>query len=114
MGGRGGQKCRQNDSPFFRSKIMNPLLFFDSELKKCFRVPTPWGLYGAEWDERFYAVYVVFSHFCYVGGSGGLGDPTLPTPRAASGDVVTVYAYKDTKGPFLQSLALPRAGQNPC
>ena len=22
------------------------------EPKKCFRVPTPWGLYGAEWDER--------------------------------------------------------------
>ena len=26
--------------------------FFDFEPKKCFRVPTPWGLYGAEWDER--------------------------------------------------------------
>ena len=30
--------------------------FFDFEPKKCFRVPTPWGLYGVEWDERF-AVY---------------------------------------------------------
>ena len=38
--------------PFFGSKIMNLLVFFDFELKKCFRVPTPWGLYGAEWDER--------------------------------------------------------------
>ena len=35
----------------FGSQIMNLLVFFDFELKKCFRVPTPWGLYGAEWDE---------------------------------------------------------------
>ena len=40
----GGSKI---DPPFFGSKIMNPLVFFDFELKKCFRVPTPWGLYGA-------------------------------------------------------------------
>ena len=26
---------------------------FYLEPKKCFRVPTPWGLYGAEWDERY-------------------------------------------------------------
>ena len=26
--------------------------FFDFEPKKFFRVPTLWGLYGAEWDER--------------------------------------------------------------
>ena len=32
---------------------MNLLVFFDFEPKKCFRVPTLWGLYGAEWDERF-------------------------------------------------------------
>ena len=38
--------------PFLGSKIMNLLVFFDFEPKKCFRVPTPWGLYGAEWDER--------------------------------------------------------------
>ena len=31
-----------------------------------------------------------------------------------SGEVVIVYAYYDTKGHFLQSLALPGAGQNPC
>ena len=37
---------------FFGSKIMNLLVFFDFEPKKCFRVPTPWGLYGVEWDER--------------------------------------------------------------
>ena len=38
--------------PFFGSKIMNLLVFFDFEPKKCFRVPTLWGLYGAEWDKR--------------------------------------------------------------
>ena len=51
MGGGwgGGQKMTP---PFFGSKIMNLLVFFDFEPKKCFRVPTPWGLYGAECDER--------------------------------------------------------------
>ena len=38
--------------PFYRSKVMNLLIFFDFEAKKCFRVPTPRGFYGAEWDER--------------------------------------------------------------
>ena len=50
MGGGGGSK---NDPLFFGSKIMNLLVFFDFEPKKCFRVPTPWGLYGVDWDERF-------------------------------------------------------------
>ena len=35
--------------------------FFDFEPKKCFRVLTSWGLYGAEWDEH-----------CRGGGGGGL------------------------------------------
>ena len=74
--------------------FLNLLVFFAFELKKCFGVPTPWGLHRAEWDERFYSlVYAVFSHFCYVGGFGGLGDPVVPTLRGVSGDVVTVYAY---------------------
>ena len=46
--------------PFFGSKIMNLLVFFDFEPKKCFRVPTPWGLYGEEWDE------VQFMHFSAI------------------------------------------------
>ena len=51
---------------------MNLLVFFfDFEPKNCFRVPTPWGLYGAEWDERF-CTLCIFSHFCYVGGFGEL------------------------------------------
>ena len=49
VGGGGGHKLTP---PLFGSKIMNVLVFFDFEPKKCFRVPTPWGLYGAEWDEH--------------------------------------------------------------
>ena len=61
-----------------------------------------------------YAVYAFFSHFCYVGGFGGSGDPVVSTLRGASGDVVTVYAYSDTERRFLRSLALLRAVHNPC
>ena len=39
------------------------------------------------------AVYARFSHFCYVGGFGDLGDPVVPTPRGVSGEVVTGPAY---------------------
>ena len=48
--------------PFFGSKMMNLLVFHDFEPQKCFRVPTPWGLYGAEWDERF----MRFMHFAAI------------------------------------------------
>ena len=90
-GGGGVKNVEKMTPPFFGSKIMNLLVFFDFEPKKCFRVPTLWGLYGAEWDERL--VYALFSHFWYVGGFGDLGDPVVPTLRGASGDVVTIYAY---------------------
>ena len=75
---------------FFGSKIMNLLVFFDFEPKKCFRVPTTGG-----WRSGMSAsaVYAFFSHFCYVGGFGNLGDPVVPTLRGVSGDVVTVYTY---------------------
>ena len=51
-GGGGSKMSNKMTPPFLGSKIMNLLVFFDFEPKKCFRVPTPWGLYGAEWDER--------------------------------------------------------------
>ena len=38
--GREDQENQPNP-PFFGSKIMNLLVFFDFEPKKCFRVPTP-------------------------------------------------------------------------
>ena len=51
--GGGVKNVEKNDPPpFFGSKIMNLSVFFDFEPKKCFWVPTPWGLYGAEWGER--------------------------------------------------------------
>ena len=54
--GRRGQSLMRTLQPdhiealFWGSKIMNLLVFFDFEPKKCFRVPTSWGLYGAVWD----------------------------------------------------------------
>ena len=60
-----------------------------------------------------YAVDALFSHFWYVGGFGDLGDPVVLSLRAVSGDVVIVYAYYDMNGRFLQSLAVPRAGEMP-
>ena len=68
-----------------------------------------------EWNGMSaYAVYALFSHFCYVGGFGDLGDPVLPTLRGASRDVVTVYAYWNNKGYFLRLVAFPRPGHGPC
>ena len=52
--------------------------------------------------------------FSCVGSFGYLGDPVLPTLRGVSRDVVTLDACSDTKGHFLQFVALLSAGQNPC
>ena len=53
---------------------MNLLVFFDFEPKKCFRVPTPWGLYGARWDER-----MLFMHFlAFFGMSAVLATSVTP------------------------------------
>ena len=61
--GVGASKCRKNDPPLFWVKHHESVgFFFDFEPKKCFRVPTPWGLYGAEWDERF----MQFMHFSAI------------------------------------------------
>ena len=59
-------------------------------------------------------MYALFSHFCYFGSFGDLSDPVIPTLRGVNGVVRTVYAFWDTEGRFLQSLALLRAGHNPC
>ena len=60
------------------------------------------------------AVYVLFSHFWYVGGFGDVVDPVVPTLRGVSGDNGIVYSYQETEGRFLQSLPLLKAGHNPC
>ena len=78
--------------PFFGSKIMNLSVFFDFE-PKSFSGSGLHKLCMARSGTSAYAVYALFSHFCYVGGLGDLSDPVVPTPRVVSGDVVTVYAY---------------------
>ena len=45
------------------------------------------------------AVYALFSHFCYVGIFGDLGDPVVPTLRGASRDVcdsICLLGYERT------------------
>ena len=46
----GGVAGLKMTPPFFGSKIMNLLVFLILSRIFFFRVPTPWGLYGAEWD----------------------------------------------------------------
>ena len=60
------------------------------------------------------AVYALFNPIWYVGGFGDLCDSVLPNLRGVNGDVVTIYAYHDTKGSILQSVPLPSAAGNPC
>ena len=48
---------------------------------------------GFVWGGVGRAIYALFSHFCHVGGFGDFGDPVVPTLRAVSRDVVTIYAY---------------------
>ena len=76
----------------FGSKIMNLLVFFNLEPKKCLRVPLH-GVCMGRSGMSAQAVYALFSHSWYVGGFRDLCDPALPTLRGVSGDVVTVYAY---------------------
>ena len=55
-GGVGGGKNVEKSNPPFFWVENHEFVFFslDFEPKKCFQVPTPWGLYGAEWDERLH------------------------------------------------------------
>ena len=61
MGGEGGGK--KMTPPLFGLKIMNLLVSFLS--RKCFRVPSPLGLYGAEWDERSCGLYTFLPFSLY-------------------------------------------------
>ena len=98
------------------SKIMNRWVLWGGGIfgpKKCFgsqlhRVCLEWS---GESDD---AVYAPLSRFHYVRVSCDLSELVVPTLRGANGDVVTAFAYDNTKVVFLQSLALPMAGQGPC
>ena len=70
--------------PFFGSKIMNLLSRKSVSGSQLHGVCM--GRSGTD------AVYALFSHFCYVGCFGDLGDPVVPTPRGVIGAVLTVYA----------------------
>ena len=59
--GLGGQKCRNNDAPFFCVRNHASFGFFDFEPKKCFWVLNPWGLYGVEWDKQLLAFFAMSS-----------------------------------------------------
>ena len=64
MGVGGGEGAKMSKTmtppPFFGSKIMNLLVFFDFEPKKCFQVPTAWGFMGRSGTSAC-AVYAFFS-----------------------------------------------------
>ena len=60
-----------------------------------------------------HAVYALFRHFRYVGAFGDLGDPVVPTMRGVSGDVVTTYAYYDTRGGFFAVCSLGEGRSKP-
>ena len=89
----GGQKMTP---PFFGLKIMNLLVFSDFEPKRVSGSRLH-GVCMGRSGTSAHTVYALFSHFCYVGGFGDLGDPMVPTLRGVSGNVVTVYAYYDTE-----------------
>ena len=92
MGWGGGSKMSKNrPAPCFGSKIMNLLVFFDFEPKKCFWAPTPWGLYGS--GTGAHAVGAVFSRFPYVGVFGDLSDLVVPPLRGASDNGVKACAH---------------------
>ena len=88
----------------FGSKSMNLLVFSILSQKSVPRSRLN-GVCIGRCRTSAHVIYALFSHFCYVGGFGNLGDPMLPTLRGVSGDVVTAYIDKDTKGRFLQSVA---------
>ena len=84
MGG-GVKNVKKMTSPFFALKIMNLLVGFDFEPKKCFQVPSPQGLYGAEWDERFCNL-CSSQLFLLCWQFWALWSPVLPTLRGVSAD----------------------------
>ena len=55
--------------------------------------PDSMGFVWGGGGRALYVVYALFSHVCYVGSFGELGDPMVPTLRGLSVDVVIVYAY---------------------
>ena len=109
--GGGGGKNIETPPPFL-CKIINLLVWFDFEPKKCFRVPTPWGLYEVEWDERF--LHFSFLLFRRV------RQPWRPRGAHSKGcmwgcrDSICLLGYQMMFFAIFGLWALRRAGPNPC
>ena len=89
VGGGGGAKM----NPLFLSRKSLIFWVFSILSRKGVSGSRTHGVCMGRSGTSAHVVYALFSHFCYVGGFGNLGDPVVPTPRGVSGDVVTVYAY---------------------
>ena len=94
------------------SKIMNILVFFVLSRKSVF--PSLLHRVCMEPSETSAdAVHALFSHFCYVGAFCALVTRGTHSKGCKHGccDYMPTRIRKDV---FLDSLALPRAGQDPC
>ena len=113
-GDGGGVKNVEKMPPPFRVESNGSYGFFSILSQKSVSTSRLHAVCMGRSGTSAYGVYALFSHFCYVGGFGDLGDPVLPTVRGAIGHFLTIYAYQDTKGCFLQALAFPRPGHGLC
>ena len=68
--GAGWRGSKNDPPPFFGVENNDSFGFFHFERKKCFRVPTPWGFYGAEWDERYMLFSAIFAMLAVLATSG--------------------------------------------
>ena len=86
----------------FWLKIINLLVFFSLLSQKSVSGSRLHGVCMGHSGTSAYAVYALLSHFWYVGGFGGLGDPVVPSLRGVTGNVVTL-------GIFVRKFCLPLA-----
>ena len=94
MGGGGGVKnVKKKMTPLFLGQKSRIFWFFSILSSKSVSRSRLHAVSMGRGGTSAHAVYALFSHFCYVGGFGDLGDPVVSTLRGASRDVVTVYAY---------------------
>ena len=80
-------------TPLFLAENRESFVFFWILRRKSVSGSRLHGVCMGRSGTRAHAIYALFSHFCYVGGFGDLGDTVVPTLRGVSGDVVTIYAY---------------------
>ena len=91
--GGGVKNVEKMNPPLFGVENPQSFGFFSILSRKSVSGSRLHGVFMGWSGTSAYAVYALFSHFCYVSGFGDLGDPVVPTLRGVSGDVVKVYAY---------------------